>query len=171
MKTTWLVIVSLFLVLVQVGLINNLMSRWRPDVVLILLTVGIFTLSYRRLLIISLLSAFVLDLFSSLPFGVVTVSLGATVLLSRLIKDNFFATQSWLPVVVVASFLPFIFHGLSYLFSEFYNYITSASLALDYFGERLIHSTLPLMASQALLVGLLILLRPKFFDLKGFKHY
>ena len=159
MKYFWIITSIIVLVFIQVGIFNNL-GKWHPDLILLFVTVGVFRFSYKKLLLLSLISAFMLELFSSLSFGIIVLSLFFAVLLARFIKNNFLTQKGLLPVLIIALILPFSFHIAGYFLTNLYSYFGQLPSGLNSLSIRIWQLSLPLVISNVVIILFLYFLKP-----------
>ncbi|RJQ14056.1 hypothetical protein C4553_01875 [Candidatus Parcubacteria bacterium] len=148
---TFLIFASIF---IQVGFINQF-EFWKPDIFFLALTIIILRPKVKNPELLVLVGVILLDIFSSLPFGIVTVSVLLSFFFLRWFVEKFFGERNFLTVGIVGFSLVFSAFVLFLLLSSLYNYLGFSSFAVGGFWERFLRSVLPtaLINSTILLVA------------------
>lgn len=123
-------IAIMIVVTIQITLLGSFGRYWGSfNLVLAILAFLIFITSFDRVMFFAIISGFLLDIYSSLPFGIFLISIFLAVLVSELALKSFFTNRSFYSVlsmglVIVVSFnISFlVFGGIAYLLglSDFY---------------------------------------------------
>jgi len=103
MKTFFIVLSFILAIILQTSSIPFLtISKISPDLVLVLILLLVILKKFEKVWWIVVIVSLLLDLFSSLPFGLISFSLVITVYLIGLFNRNMFsAVKFWITMVLV----------------------------------------------------------------------
>ena len=112
--------IVLFILLIQISFISNF-DFWRTklNLVLILLIFFVLLLNFQPTILWGLFCGYILDYYSSLPFGVITLSLVISLIAVYVLFNNYFTNRSLLTLVILTASGTIFFHILILLFSYF----------------------------------------------------
>jgi hypothetical protein len=117
------VIIIILAVAIQVAYLSSFGTYWGSfNIVLAGLVFLLYFLDFRWILFFAITSGFLLDIYSSLPFGIFLISLFATVFVLEMLLSSFFTNRSLYSVlslggvaVVFFNVMFLIISGLTYL--------------------------------------------------------
>lgn len=102
----------IFLILViQIGWLGNFeFIRTKLNILIITLTFFIFLFDFREVIIWGLLSGYIMDIYSSLPFGLISISLIISLIISYGLFRNYFTNRSLLSLMILVASTTLTFH-------------------------------------------------------------
>lgn len=143
MRMFLIILSTLLIAIVQVGFVNPL-GAWRPDFLIAFLVFGAFMLSARELAASTLSGALILELFSSVSFGIAGASLCIAIAFIYVMRRNLFVQGHWLPVIASAAIVVALFHGIAYFLQELLVFVGIVKGdSFGYFTLRFIRATFP----------------------------
>ncbi len=104
-------LVVLLIVILQISWLSNFeFFRTRLNIVLILLTFFILLLGFKGTLVWAVGAGYLLDYFSSLPFGLITISLLISLVIIYLLFRNVLTNRSFISFILLISVFTLTFN-------------------------------------------------------------
>lgn len=93
-------IVILFIAIVQITLFGSFGSYWNSfNLLLATLIILLFLIDFKLVVYLTVISGLLLDIYSSLPFGIFMVSMFLAISISDFLLFNFFTNRSFYSVI------------------------------------------------------------------------
>jgi len=112
MINRFLKLLVIFLVLViQIGWLGNFdFMRTKLNILIVTLTFFIFLFDFKELIGWTLLAGYIMDLYSSLPFGLISISLIISLIFSYFLFRNYFTNRSLISLSILVASTTAAFH-------------------------------------------------------------
>lgn len=149
MRKFFIALIAVFIALIYVVFINEL-GPWRPELIIIFLSIGMFIFSFKEFTMASLICAVIADIASTLPFGVVGGSILLTMVLLYNARQFLFVERYWIPVVVSSALGVLLFYIFGYGISEILFFFKFSNISIGHFMTRLIYVVVPSIIVSAL---------------------
>jgi len=152
MKTFFIVLSFISAIILQTSSIPFLtVSKISPDLVLVLILLLVILKRFEKVWWIVVIASLLLDLFSSLPFGLISLSLVITVYLIGLFNRNMFsAVRFWITMILVV--LATLTYNLVLAILNQLFILIKISQPVSYFCNLSLDCWLDLMLSLALAI-------------------
>lgn len=118
------ILLVLFVIIFQISFISNFdLLRTKINFILILLTFFTLLFNFQQTLFWGVFSGYFLDYYSSLPFGLISLSLLVSIVIIYFLFENYFTNRSLVTLVLLIASATLAFHlsltFFSYIFSVF----------------------------------------------------
>ena len=96
------IMVIVLVAIVQITILGSFSAYWSSfNLLLALLVIWLFLIDFNRLIYFTIISGLILDLYSSLPFGIFMISIFLAIAISYFLLSNFFTNRSFYSVIFV----------------------------------------------------------------------
>lgn len=155
----FLLFVPLFLFFIaQISIFPNILPAWlMPNILLVALIIfAFYQLEYKNLITLAFLSGSIVDIYSGIPFGVITLSFILTIFCIDLLVNNFFNKADFLVISLGVIAGSILYMGFYFGFLKTYE-LLNVSLRLNSGYRIMLETVLLFIFSNAVATVILYL--------------